>query len=90
MLVECVVAYYDPQIRSKNHWPLFRVRSLNNGVRCMSSCVLISIEKNVFRSCGNSIIKVHISVVITRIVALHCTQCIPFFDACSLISMKIM
>ena len=32
--------YYHHQIRSMNYNPLFRVRSWNNGVRCMSFCIL--------------------------------------------------
>ena len=35
------LSYYHHQIESMNHWPLFRVRSWNNGMRCMSYCVLI-------------------------------------------------
>ena len=30
------LSYYHHQIRSMNHYPLFRVISWNNGVRCMS------------------------------------------------------
>ena len=32
---------YHHQIGSMNYYPLFRVRSLNNGVPCMSCCILI-------------------------------------------------
>ena len=33
--------YYHRQIGSMNYYPLFRNRSWNNGVRCMSFCFLI-------------------------------------------------
>ena len=33
--------FYHHQIGSMNHYPLFRVRSSNNGMRCMSFCILI-------------------------------------------------
>ena len=33
------VSYYPHQIGSMNYYPLFRVRSWNNGVRCMSFCI---------------------------------------------------
>ena len=32
-------SYYHHQIGSMNYYPLFRVRSWNNGVRCMSFCI---------------------------------------------------
>ena len=35
------LSYYHHQIGSTNYYPLFRVRSWNNGVRCMSFCILI-------------------------------------------------
>ena len=34
------LSYYHHQIVSMNYYPLFRVRSWNNGVRCMSFCIL--------------------------------------------------
>ena len=34
------LSYYHHQIRSMNYYPLFRVRSWNNGVRCMSFYIL--------------------------------------------------
>ena len=36
------LSYYHHQIGSMNYYPLFRVRSWNNGVRCMSLCILIT------------------------------------------------
>ena len=36
----CSLSYYQHQIGSMNHKPLFRVRSWNNGMRCMSYYVL--------------------------------------------------
>ena len=33
--------YYHHQIESMNYYPLFRVRSWNNGLRCMSPYILI-------------------------------------------------
>ena len=35
------LSYYHYQIRSMNYYPLFRVRSWNNGVSCMSFYVLM-------------------------------------------------
>ena len=35
------LSYYHHQIGSMNYYPLFRVRSWNNGVRCMSFCILM-------------------------------------------------
>ena len=35
------LSYYHHQIGSMNYCPLFRVRSWNNGVRCVSFCILI-------------------------------------------------
>ena len=37
----CILSYYHHQIGSMNYYPLFRVRSWNNGVRCMSFYILI-------------------------------------------------
>ena len=34
---------YHYQIGSMNYYPLFRVRSWNNGVRCMSFCILMPV-----------------------------------------------
>ena len=34
------LSYYHNRIGSMNYCPLFRVRSWNNGVRCMSFCIL--------------------------------------------------
>ena len=36
----CTLSYYHHQIGSMNYYPLFRVRSWNNGVRCMSFYIL--------------------------------------------------
>ena len=35
------LSYYHHQIASMNNCPLFRVRSRNNGVRCMPFCILM-------------------------------------------------
>ena len=35
-----ILSYYHHQIGSMNYYPLFRVRSWNNGVRCMSFYIL--------------------------------------------------
>ena len=37
----CALSYYHHQTGSMNHWPLFRVRSWNNGMRFMSYYVLM-------------------------------------------------
>ena len=38
------LSYYHHQIGGMNYYPLFRVRSRNNGVRCMSFYILITLE----------------------------------------------
>ena len=38
----CTLSYYHHQMGSMTHLPLFRVRSWNNGMRCMSFNILIS------------------------------------------------
>ena len=38
----CSLSYYHHQIRSMTHLPLFRVRSWNNGMHCISFSILIS------------------------------------------------
>ena len=40
------LSYYHHQIGSMNYYPLFRVRSWNNGVRCMSFYILIKIIRS--------------------------------------------
>ena len=37
----CILSYYHHQIRSMNYYPLFRVRSWNNGMRCVSFYILL-------------------------------------------------
>ena len=37
----CTWSYYHHQIGSMTHFPLFRVRSWNNGMRCMSFYILM-------------------------------------------------
>ena len=37
------LSYYHHQIGSMNYYPLFRVRSWNNGMRCMSFYILLKI-----------------------------------------------
>ena len=39
---KCTLSYYHHQIGSLNYYPLFRVRSWNNGVRCMSFYIFIA------------------------------------------------
>ena len=46
------LSYYHHQIRSMHYYPLFRVRSCNNGVRCMSFCILTGFKAVV--ACHNS------------------------------------
>ena len=38
------LSYYHHQIGGMNYYPLFRVRSWNNGVRCMSFYILMHVE----------------------------------------------
>ena len=40
----CTWSYYHNQIGRMTHLPLFRVRSWNNGIRCMSLNILIFIH----------------------------------------------
>ena len=42
-----ILSYYHHQIGSMNYHPLFRVRSWNNGMRCMSLYILIEYRMNV-------------------------------------------
>ena len=41
-----LLSYYHHQIGSMNYYPLFRVRSWNNGMRCMSSYILMQQYQN--------------------------------------------
>ena len=43
---------YHHQIGSMNYYPLFRVRSWNNGVRCMSFCILMNLRYDWIASWG--------------------------------------
>ena len=38
----CALSYYHNQIGSMINLPLFRVRSLNNGMRCMSFYIFVN------------------------------------------------
>ena len=38
------LSYFHHQIRCMNYYPLSRVRSWNNGVRCMSFCILKNVR----------------------------------------------
>ena len=50
-----ILSYYHHQIGSMNYYPLFRVRSWNNGFRCMSFYILIELFKNLtFKIQGQS------------------------------------
>ena len=42
------LSYYHHQIGSMNYYPLLRVRSWNNGVRCMSFFILIIIYTHIY------------------------------------------
>ena len=39
----CSLSYYHHQIGSMNYHPLFKVRSGNNGMHCMSLYILIDV-----------------------------------------------
>ena len=55
------LSYYHHEIGSMNYYPLFRVRSWNNDMRCMSSFVLVSVNAYVcVRLCLQAY--VHISI----------------------------
>ena len=49
------LSYYHHRIRSMNYYPLFRVRSWNNGVRCLSFSILIEKIRCYYRSVSYSI-----------------------------------
>ena len=42
------LSYYHHQVGSMNYYPLFRVRSWNNGVRCMSFYILILVRIHLY------------------------------------------
>ena len=44
------LSYYHHQIRSINYYLLYRVRSWNNGVCCMSFCILLKVVKPLLTS----------------------------------------
>ena len=48
------LSYHHHRIGSMNYYPLFRVRSWNNGVRCMSFCIFVIMSSNgiIFRLTG--------------------------------------
>ena len=54
--------YHDHQIGSMKYYPLFRVRSWNNGVRCMSFCILLKSYTVQNLTCT----KINIAVAIIR------------------------
>ena len=43
------LSYYNHQIWSLNYYPLFRVRSWNNGMRCMSFYILMGCDRLLFK-----------------------------------------
>ena len=43
------LSYYHHQIRSVNYYPLLRVKSWNNGMRCMSFCILMDTHELVMQ-----------------------------------------
>ena len=43
------LSYYHHRIGSMNYYPLFRVRSWNNGVRCVSFCILTTTSNEKLR-----------------------------------------
>ena len=45
----CTLSYYHHQIGGMNYYPLFRVRSRNNGMRCMSLYILLNRMSNIDR-----------------------------------------
>ena len=49
------LSYYHHQIRSMNYYPLFRARSSNNGMRCMSIFLLYSFWDRQHHCCNISI-----------------------------------
>ena len=64
------LSYYHHRIGSMNYNPLFRVRSLNNGVRCMSFYILIKSEVSTFpiivicfRGCVSEMVVLPYSVI---------------------------
>ena len=49
------LSYHHHQIGSMNYYPLFRVRSWNNCVRCMYFCILMSYVKAWQPRAGNAV-----------------------------------
>ena len=46
------LSYYQHQIVSMNYYPLLKVRSWNNGMRCMSFYIFIAWDLGQLRSCS--------------------------------------
>ena len=70
MMIEMIyilLSYYHHQIGNMNYYPLFRVRSWNNGVRCMSFYILMSNTKR-----QPSVTIIQISSELNNLVALTC------------------
>ena len=55
------LSYYHHQIGSMNYYPLFRVRSWKNGVRCLSFYILIVVHTEYY--CSMCQAKMHITLI---------------------------
>ena len=85
------LSYYHHQIGSMNYYPLFRVRSWNNGMRCMFLYILIMRHGNscVHRWIGFSLVQVlawrhfelkFMAIHPTKIIWIFCLQNINHFS----------
>ena len=88
------LSYYHHQIGSMNYYPLFRVRSWNNGVRCMSFYILMIM--NTAREHCNAVINpkyradFEITIYTPYLVLLHYDDVIMGTIASQITSLKIV
>ena len=69
------LSYYHNQIGSMNYYPLFRVRSWNNGMRCMSFYILIQNVRRKSRINYSDVIMSAMASQITCILNVYLTVC---------------
>ena len=77
------LAYYHDQIGSMNYYPLFRIRSWNNGVCCMSHYVLMDVALRPRQRCRHFVdificIFLNESVWISLTISLKFVPKVPF------------
>ena len=77
-LEKYTLSYYHHQIRSMNYYPLFRVRSWNNGMRCMFLYPYVLLDRAITAlACAMT----HELICVVNCVAVSCVQfcCDPVF-----------